>query len=116
MLLFLRRKLVESFDCACLPNRDTRAPNPFVDNQILTPSFSDSSEVRKACRILRLRQTHRHVWDDLSYDEAEFARMEAELDEAYEKAAADAADSEPPPIVQAYRKIYWRFPSGWPPA
>ena len=49
-------------------------------------------------------------------DEAEFARMEAELDEAHEEAAAEAAAREPPPIVQAYREVYGRLPSGWPPA
>lgn len=47
--------------------------------------------------------------------EAEFARMEAELDQAYEESARAAAKEEPPPIVQAYRNVYGRLPSGWPP-
>ena len=42
--------------------------------------------------------------------------MEAELDQAYEESARAAAKEEPPPIVQAYRNVYDRLPSGWPPA
>lgn len=49
-------------------------------------------------------------------DDAEFARMEAELDQAYEASARAAAKEEPPPIVQAYRNVYGRLPSGWPPS
>lgn len=48
-------------------------------------------------------------------DEAEFARMETELEATYKESAAAAAKREPPPIVQAYRRVYGRLPSGWPP-
>jgi hypothetical protein len=36
--------------------------------------------------------------------------------EAYRASAEAAAKAEPPPIVQAYRNVYGRLPSGWPPA
>ncbi len=49
-------------------------------------------------------------------DDAEFARMEAEMEAAYRESAAAAAKAKPPPIVQAYRRVFGRLPSGWPPA
>lgn len=49
-------------------------------------------------------------------DDEAFARMEAELEEAYRASAEAAAKAEPPSIVQAYRNVYGRFPDGWPPA
>lgn len=40
----------------------------------------------------------------------------AELDESYRESAEAAAQGAPPPIVQSYRRVYGRLPSGWPPA
>jgi hypothetical protein len=49
-------------------------------------------------------------------DEADFARIEAEMAAAYQASAEAASKQLPPPIVQAYHKVYGRLPSGWPPA
>lgn len=48
-------------------------------------------------------------------EEAEFERMEAEMEAAYRESVEAAKNKPPPPIVQAYRHVYGRFPSGWPP-
>ena len=49
-------------------------------------------------------------------EEAEFAKMEAELERAHQASAESAAKQAPPAIVQAYQRVYGRLPSGWPPA
>ncbi len=47
---------------------------------------------------------------------AEFAETEARLERTYQESAEAAAKQAPPPIVRAYRNVYGRLPSGWPPA
>ena len=47
-------------------------------------------------------------------DEA-FARMQEDLETANRESAQAAAKAGPPPIVDAYRRVYGRLPSGWPP-
>ncbi|MEX0325785.1 MAG: hypothetical protein AB3N33_06825 [Puniceicoccaceae bacterium] len=47
-------------------------------------------------------------------DEA-LARMQEELEEANRESAQAAAKAEPPPVVDAYRRVYGRLPSGWLP-
>lgn len=48
-------------------------------------------------------------------DEAEHARLQSELDAAEQKARAEARNSPAPPVAQAYRAVYGRWPDGWPP-
>jgi hypothetical protein len=48
-------------------------------------------------------------------DDAESEKMQAKLDEAYRASVEAAAKAEPPPIIRAYRRVYGRLPSGWPP-
>lgn len=45
----------------------------------------------------------------------EVAQMRQDLDEAHEEALEQARQSPPPEIVNAYRRIYARWPEGWPP-
>jgi hypothetical protein len=47
---------------------------------------------------------------------AEVPKLRAELEEANASAREEALDREPPAIVRAYRQVYGRDPSGWPPA
>ena len=48
-------------------------------------------------------------------DEAEHARLQADLDAAEQEARAEARNSPAPPVVQAYRVVLGRWPDGWPP-
>jgi hypothetical protein len=43
------------------------------------------------------------------------AEMRNLLDEEYRRSAELAREGPPPATVRAYRKVYGRFPSGWPP-
>lgn len=47
---------------------------------------------------------------------AEVERFRAELREMNARARDEAMDHEPPATVRAYRQVYGRDPSGWPPA
>ena len=48
-------------------------------------------------------------------EDAECEEMQAKMDEANRASAEAAAKDEPPPIIRAYRRVYGRLPSGWPP-
>ena len=48
-------------------------------------------------------------------EDAECEKMQAKMDEANRASAEAAAEEEPPPIIRAYRRVYGRLPSGWPP-
>jgi len=48
-------------------------------------------------------------------EDAEHARMVAELDEIDAKARAEARSVPPPATVAAYAEVFARFPLGWPP-
>jgi hypothetical protein len=45
----------------------------------------------------------------------DFAKLEADLEEAHLEAVREARRSKPPPIVRSYRDEYGRLPRGWPP-
>lgn len=48
-------------------------------------------------------------------EEAGHARLQAELDAAEQQAREAARHAPPPPVVQAYRDVFARWPDGWPP-
>lgn len=47
--------------------------------------------------------------------DAEFARMQAEMEEAHRNELEKARTLPPPPVVQAYRDVFGHWPDGWPP-
>ncbi len=47
--------------------------------------------------------------------DAEFARLQRDLDESHRKALQDAKNRPPPPTVLAYRNVFGHWPAGWPP-
>ena len=48
-------------------------------------------------------------------EDAECEKIQAKMDEVNRVSAEAAAKDEPPPIIRAYRRVYGRLPSGWPP-
>lgn len=60
--------------------------------------------------------------DDDPPDSSEAVASQRELDElrglvetGYQEAMESAKDGPPPQTVEAYRRVYGRFPRGWPP-
>lgn len=46
----------------------------------------------------------------------EVAEMREQLEEEHRQQVEEARESPPPRIVEAYRKVYHKFPVGWPPS
>jgi hypothetical protein len=46
----------------------------------------------------------------------EVAEMRERLEEEHRQQVEEARESPPPRIVEAYRKVYHKFPVGWPPS
>ena len=49
-------------------------------------------------------------------EEDKSAELRASLDEAHKEDIARAQNAPPPKTVEAYRRVFGEFPSGWPPA
>ncbi len=47
---------------------------------------------------------------------AELSDMRASLDRDYRRSVEEARRGAPPAIVRSYRRVYGRFPAGWPPS
>lgn len=47
--------------------------------------------------------------------DVEVAELRRNLDEAYRESVEHARHDPPPATVRAYRRVYGRFPAGWPP-
>ncbi len=58
-----------------------------------------------------------HYWRERreAARDAEVAELRRNLDEAYRESVEEARDDPPPATVRAYRRVYGRFPAGWPP-
>lgn len=48
--------------------------------------------------------------------EGEIAKLREDLDRAYRESVEQARVNPPPSVVQAYCRVYGRWPQGWPPA
>lgn len=48
-------------------------------------------------------------------DDAQFAKMQADLQKSYEESVEEARSKPPPKTVLAYEAVFGHMPSGWPP-
>jgi hypothetical protein len=78
--------------------------------------LQEASESAKIPAVVRYNPTE-NFWrerEEAAHD-AELAELRRNLSEGYRESVEEARNAPPPGTVRAYRRVYGRFPVGWPP-
>jgi hypothetical protein len=78
--------------------------------------LQDALESEQVSEALRYNSTE-NFWRERkeAARDTELAGVRRNLDDAYRASVAEARNALPPATVRAYRQVYRRFPTGWPP-
>lgn len=78
--------------------------------------LQEASESEQASEAVRYNPTE-NFWRERreAARDAELAELRQNMDEAYRESVEEARNAPPPATVRAYRQVYHRFPTGWPP-
>jgi len=79
--------------------------------------LQEASENEQVAEAVRYNPTE-NFWREQKDAErdAELAELRQNLDEAYRESVEETRNAPPPATVSAYRRVYRRFPAGWPPS
>lgn len=85
-----------------------------IDMRSLRESLADSSDARPEWEGYSPADSFAKETEEQAHDQ-EIERVREDLDSAHAEAVEEARGKPPPETVQAYRKVFGRFPKGWPP-
>lgn len=78
--------------------------------------LQEASKSEHASEAVRYNPTE-NFWREgnEAVHDSELAELRQNMDEAYRESVEGARNAPPPATVRAYRRVYRRFPAGWPP-